>query len=456
MAENPRFNNSGMFTNSGDNYFDIAPDSTSEVLATQGNVINSIKVFWNKLRAKLAYAVTRPDYEKAVGGNYQPVYIDEHGVVQVCAPETITATIESGSNINIGNIPVHPGKTICVRLNGSFGGSATALKIGNVSVIYPSGASVYPANVNIDGTYLFTYMAGAGSTKWVLISSMNVADNNNPGLMTAAEHKKLDGIDEGANKYSLPAATSSGLGGVQLGYNENGQNYQVKKDGNNNLFVSVPWTDTNTHNTASLAMTVDKSASPNITLTDGSSSSSIQVIGSRGTQVAMGDEGQLIIDSQPGVIYNDLLDEDLGEQTPVTVPYPSQGRRKATRFLNGLGEWVTSTDKLYAGQNLTITNTDALATNANTLTGKLTIYNAASERVPCAFLIVKSDNTTDVVSSANGVLNFDNYSVNLPLYGVKYIPYFPINDETNYQTQYMPGVVKISRPNSSSIKYNIL
>lgn len=36
------------------------------------------------------------------------------------------------------------------------------------------------------------------------------------GFMSAADKKKLDGITEGANKYSLPTATSSVLGGVKL------------------------------------------------------------------------------------------------------------------------------------------------------------------------------------------------------------------------------------------------
>lgn len=37
------------------------------------------------------------------------------------------------------------------------------------------------------------------------------------GIMSAADKKKLDGIDEGANKYVLPTATSSVLGGVKTG-----------------------------------------------------------------------------------------------------------------------------------------------------------------------------------------------------------------------------------------------
>lgn len=39
------------------------------------------------------------------------------------------------------------------------------------------------------------------------------------GFMSAADKKKLDGVAEGANKYSLPTATSNVLGGVKTGAN---------------------------------------------------------------------------------------------------------------------------------------------------------------------------------------------------------------------------------------------
>lgn len=44
------------------------------------------------------------------------------------------------------------------------------------------------------------------------------------------------------NPYILPAANVVTLGGVKLGYVNNGKNYRVQVDGNNNAFVNVPWT----------------------------------------------------------------------------------------------------------------------------------------------------------------------------------------------------------------------
>lgn len=45
-------------------------------------------------------------------------------------------------------------------------------------------------------------------------------------------------------KYTLPAATSSALGGIKVGYTTSGKNYKVQLDSSNNAYVNVPWTNT--------------------------------------------------------------------------------------------------------------------------------------------------------------------------------------------------------------------
>ncbi len=47
----------------------------------------------------------------------------------------------------------------------------------------------------------------------------DVATPSTNGLMSATDKTKLDGIATGANKYTLPTATSSTLGGVTIGDN---------------------------------------------------------------------------------------------------------------------------------------------------------------------------------------------------------------------------------------------
>lgn len=45
---------------------------------------------------------------------------------------------------------------------------------------------------------------------------------------------------------SIPQASSSELGGIKIGYSDNGRNYAVELDSSGKAYVNVPWTDTNT------------------------------------------------------------------------------------------------------------------------------------------------------------------------------------------------------------------
>lgn len=58
---------------------------------------------------------------------------------------------------------------------------------------------------------------------------------------TQEEREKLEGIEENANNYTLPEADSNKLGGVVLGYTQNGKNYPVVKDSDGRIYVQVPW-----------------------------------------------------------------------------------------------------------------------------------------------------------------------------------------------------------------------
>jgi hypothetical protein len=80
-------------------------------------------------------------------------------------------------------------------------------------------------------------------------TTYSAATQSAAGLMSAADKKKLDGIAEGANKYSLPLADSGTRGGVQIGYSETNsgtstdRNYAVKLS-NEKMYVNVPWANT--------------------------------------------------------------------------------------------------------------------------------------------------------------------------------------------------------------------
>lgn len=59
---------------------------------------------------------------------------------------------------------------------------------------------------------------------------------------TTEDKEKLDSLEN----YTLQQATSTELGGIKTGYQEQGKNYAVETDVDGNAYVSVPWTDTDT------------------------------------------------------------------------------------------------------------------------------------------------------------------------------------------------------------------
>lgn len=64
------------------------------------------------------------------------------------------------------------------------------------------------------------------------------------GLITSTDKKKLDAIEDNANNYSLPVASSEELGGIKTNYTQNGRYYPLNVNADGNGYVHVPWTDT--------------------------------------------------------------------------------------------------------------------------------------------------------------------------------------------------------------------
>ena len=65
-------------------------------------------------------------------------------------------------------------------------------------------------------------------------------------VTSGAVHEALANVNTGGSTYTLPQATTSALGGVKIGYSENGKNYPVELNSSGQMYVNVPWTDTNT------------------------------------------------------------------------------------------------------------------------------------------------------------------------------------------------------------------
>lgn len=130
--------------------------------------------------------------------------------------------------------------------------TATSSSLGGIKIGYTQTDKNYPVQLSDGKAYVNVPWTDNNTT-------YSNATQSTAGLMSTGDKKKLDGIAEGANKYSLPTASSSTLGGVKIGYTTANKNYAVQLDGNNNAYVSVPWIDSQaTEGTDGLMSYADK------------------------------------------------------------------------------------------------------------------------------------------------------------------------------------------------------
>ena len=76
-----------------------------------------------------------------------------------------------------------------------------------------------------------------------------------------------DGSANASLTSTVALATASAVGGIKIGYAENGKNYPVELDGNGKAYVNVPWTDTNTNQLTTFV--VQDGDSTNVTMGQG-------------------------------------------------------------------------------------------------------------------------------------------------------------------------------------------
>lgn len=149
---------------------------------------------------------------------------------------------------------------------------------------------------------------------------------------TQEEREKLEGIEEGANKYVLPVASSTELGGVLLGYTQNGRNYPITKDTKGNIYVNVPWEEYQLPKATNNALGGIKTGYkqngkfyPIKTDTDGNAY----------VQVPWEDTN---------TVY-----EVVSKTSNGLMPMLPSDENASKRFLNGDGEWVVGTDNSING-----------------------------------------------------------------------------------------------------------
>lgn len=75
------------------------------------------------------------------------------------------------------------------------------------------------------------------------VDGLNLDKNRKKLLITFIEELIKESTE---SDYKLPLASNNTRGGIKSGYQQNGKNYPVQINAQEQAYVSVPWTDNNT------------------------------------------------------------------------------------------------------------------------------------------------------------------------------------------------------------------
>lgn len=82
------------------------------------------------------------------------------------------------------------------------------------------------------------------------VDGLNLDKNRKKLLITFIEELIKESTE---SDYELPLASANTRGGIKSGYQQNGKNYPVQINTQEQAYVSVPWTDNNTTYAAATA-----------------------------------------------------------------------------------------------------------------------------------------------------------------------------------------------------------
>lgn len=281
---------------------------------------------------------------------------------------------------------------------------ATSSTLGLIKIGYTESGKSYPVELNTSGQ-AFVNVPWTDTTYSVATTSAN-------GLMSSADKKKLDGIANNANNYSLPLSTASVRGGIKIGYAENGKNYPVELS-NEQAYVNVPWTDTTysvfvksgTGAKSGLVPTPPNTAGTTKFLREDAVWATLPTANNPSITISQNGtiKGKFTLnqaDSETIALTDTTYSEFTGATTTVAgtnglVPAPTSGQ--STRYLCSDGTWSIPTGTIYKGST-------AISVKPSTVDGEYNIYLVA---------LFPGTTSQSVGPSASATINFGS-AFNVP------------------------------------------
>lgn len=223
--------------------------------------------------------------------------------------------------------------------------------------------------------------------------------------------------DSSYKNSNIQVATSSARGGVKIGYTENGKNYPVELD-SEQMYVNVPWTDTNTDTNTFRTVKVTDSSETVSTLgatevLELEAGSNVELVESGGVvTISATDTNTQLSDSQvrskisgTGVIsYNASTGVISSSANNYTLPAATSSTRGGIELGSDTAQTVAANSV-----SATASRTYAIQTNSD---GQAVVNVPWTDSNTNTFRTVKFDTTGD--GTANSTLGA---STNLELYG---------------------------------------
>lgn len=155
---------------------------------------------------------------------------------------TFAAVATSGSYNDLTNKPTIPSAytlptASSTVLGGVKIGSGISISSGVISATYTSVGAAAASH-----THTASQVTGLAT---VATSGSYNDLTNKPSIPSLSGYATQSWVTSQGYLTSIPAATSSAYGGIQIGYTTSGKNYAVQLS-NGKAYVNVPWTDTNT------------------------------------------------------------------------------------------------------------------------------------------------------------------------------------------------------------------
>lgn len=229
---------------------------------------------------------------------------------------------------------------------------------------------------------------------------------NKPTIPSLSGYATQNWVTSQGYLTSIPAATSSTYGGIQIGYTTSGKNYAVQLN-NGKAYVNVPWTDTDTTYTAGTNISIS-GTTINCTYTLPTASSSVLGGVKVGSNITLS-SGTISLSKSnvtSALGYTPANTSDIPE-IPIALPNPYALTINGTSYTGSSAVSITTPKPLITTTSFTgtrfSTTINAGYSYSNTLTRTVTSLNGFSESNPDAVII----STNKISFNASNAIKMD-------------------------------------------------